>query len=145
MGVLPSPSSISLPYLSHPPFHITIHTTIISKYLSLRSLIHVTYCFGHWRYAINSIYPSMFLAFFLLFSPPYRMSASPSTPGRETTSILKFLDLMFFNLDLLISGGFTTIRSTPSDSRLSPLQSTISRLVVWFQLVGACTPRARSR
>jgi hypothetical protein len=46
--------------------------------------------------------------------------------GRENTSILKFFDLMFFNLDLLTSEDLSTMRSTPLDSRLVPLQSTVS-------------------
>jgi hypothetical protein len=53
---------------------------------------------------------------------------------------LKFLDLMFFNLDLLTSDGLSTIRSTPSDSQLVPLQSTVSYFVFRYSHAGVCTP-----
>jgi hypothetical protein len=133
MGVLPSPLSISLPHLSHPPFHITIHTTIISKYLSLRSLIHVIYCFGHWRYAINSIYPSMFLAFFLLFPPISDVSISICSwlRNNQYLEVLRFdvFQLRSTNLrrlhhNTLHSIGFSAVSSSIHHQPLSCLVPT---------------------
>jgi hypothetical protein len=52
------------------------------------------------------------------FPHPDQSGLPPPAHGCGSTGILKFLDLMFFNLDLTTSGGLSTIRFIPSDSRL---------------------------